>query len=136
MNDLLPERRRKTPEINIVPLIDVLTTLIFFFMTMMQFRQAQTLNITLPEIKSAGKNMLQQSINISIDKDGTYYYNNQIVTGDEIKEILSKIGKASDKPPLVIRADEETPLKSVTYMMDTCRLTGFDDFRLQSRGSD
>jgi biopolymer transport protein ExbD len=132
---LRPERRRKAPEVNIVPLMDVLTTLIFFFLCMMQFRIGHTLNITLPEITTAGKNTLPQSINISVTKDGQYDYNGQMVTGDEISAILTKLAAAKDKPPLVIRADEGTPLKFVTFLMDECRKSGFEDFRLQSRDS-
>ncbi|MFA5257141.1 MAG: biopolymer transporter ExbD [Opitutales bacterium] len=130
---LMPERRRRRVEVNIVPLVDVLTTLIFFFLVTMQFRQGQTLNITLPEINTAGKNTLLQSIDITITADGKFYYNGKEVSPDVLAYTLGLLGKAADKPPLVIRADENTPLRNVTFLMDTCRQTGFDDFRLQSR---
>ena len=42
----LPVSRRRPPSINIVPLVDVLTVLLFFFMVTMQFKQSSTLNIT------------------------------------------------------------------------------------------
>ena len=132
---LRPERRHRRAEISIVAMVDVLMTLIFYSFLMMQFKVGAALNITLPEINTAGKNTLVTSINISIAKDGTYYYNGKSVTAAEMEGILTELGKASDKPPLVIRADEATPLKSVTFLMDTCRKTGFDDFRLQSRNS-
>ncbi len=130
---LMPERRRRRAEVNIVPLVDVLTTLIFFFLVTMQFRQGKTLNITLPEIQTAGKNTLEQSIDISINAEGTYYYNGAEVSPQELVGLLSAFGKAADKPALIIRADENTPLRNVTFLMDTCRATGFEDFRLQSR---
>ncbi|HNX03891.1 MAG TPA: biopolymer transporter ExbD [Opitutales bacterium] len=130
---LRSERRRKPPEVNIVPLIDVLTTLIFFFLVMMQFRMGHTLNITLPEINTAGKNTLPRTIDISVTKDGLYYYNGELVAAAEVTQILQRLSSASDKPPLVIRADEGTPLKNVTFLMDECRKSGFEDFRLQSR---
>jgi len=131
---LMPERRRRKAEVNIVPLVDVLTTLIFFFLVTMQFRQGQTLNITLPEINTAGKNTLAQSIDITITVDGQFFYNGSEVSAKELAGILATLGKAENKPPLVIRADENTPLRNVTFLMDTCRATGFEDFRLQSRG--
>ena len=43
-------RPRRRPELNLVPLIDVLVMLIFFAFVTMQFRAATTLNITLPKI--------------------------------------------------------------------------------------
>ena len=43
-------RRRRRPMINIVPLVDVLTVLLFFFLVTMQFKQVSTLNIMVPKI--------------------------------------------------------------------------------------
>ena len=54
MSILLARRRRKA-DINIVPLIDVLTVLIFFFLVSMQFREQLTLNLTLPQVETAGR---------------------------------------------------------------------------------
>ena len=134
MSSIVRERRRRSSAINIVPMLDVLTTILLYCLVMMQFKQpTAALNITLPEINTAGKNVLGESINISVDKDGAYFYNGHKVTGDELTSILATLGKASDKPPLIIRADEATPLRNVTFLMDTCRKTGFSDFRLQSR---
>jgi biopolymer transport protein ExbD len=132
---LMPERRRRKAEVNIVPLVDVLTTLIFFFLVTMQFRQAQALNVTLPSIETAGKNTFVNSIDITVTKQGQFFYNGTLVAEEEIASILATLGKADEKPPLVIRADEGTPLKNVTFLMDACRKTGFDDFRLQSRNA-
>jgi biopolymer transport protein ExbD len=134
MSGIARERRRSNSTVNIVPLLDVLTTILLYCLVMMQFKQhTAALNITLPDITTAGKNMLDKSINISVTKDGKYFYNGKEVTAGELTDILTTVGKATEKPPMVIRADEQTPLKNVTFLMDTCRDTGFDDFRLQSR---
>ena len=54
-------KKRKRPEMNLVPLIDVLVMLIFFAFVTMQFRSAATLNVTLPKVETAGKSELQFS---------------------------------------------------------------------------
>jgi len=41
---VIPKRRRRKAEINIVPLVDVLVVLIFFFLVSMQFRNLNLLN--------------------------------------------------------------------------------------------
>ena len=51
----LYQKRRKRPEMNLVPLIDVLVMLIFFSFVTMQFKSATTMNITLPKFTGAGK---------------------------------------------------------------------------------
>ena len=68
---LLANKRRKRPEMNLVPLIDVLVMLIFFAFVTMQFKSAATLNITLPKVETAGKNEFKGTVTIGIDKDGT-----------------------------------------------------------------
>jgi hypothetical protein len=52
---LLQNKRRKRPELNLVPLIDVLVMLIFFAFVTMQFKSAATLNITLPKVETQVK---------------------------------------------------------------------------------
>ena len=65
MSSLYP-KRRKRPELNLVPLIDVLVMLIFFAFVTMQFKSAATLNITLPKVETAGKNEFKGTVTISI----------------------------------------------------------------------
>ena len=61
---LLQHKRRKRPELNLVPLIDVLVMLIFFAFVTMQFKSASTLNITLPKVETAGKNEFRGTQNV------------------------------------------------------------------------
>ena len=66
-------RKRKKPGINILPLLDVLTVILFFFLITMQFRQVRTLNLVLPEIKTAGSNQLEDRIIVSVDSLVTFF---------------------------------------------------------------
>ncbi|NBU76037.1 MAG: biopolymer transporter ExbD, partial [Planctomycetes bacterium] len=63
-------RRRKRPELNLVPLIDVLVMLVFFAFVTMQFRSPGTLNITLPRVETAGKNAFGGTVILGIGKEG------------------------------------------------------------------
>ena len=74
-----PKRRRRT-EINIVPLVDVLIVLIFFFLMTMQFKTLSVLNITPPKLETAGKQKDYDVIQIAIDESGTLFYNNHFVS--------------------------------------------------------
>ena len=58
------KKQRKRPELNLVPLIDVLVMLIFFAFVTMQFKSATTLNITLPKVETAGKNEFKGTVTI------------------------------------------------------------------------
>lgn len=129
----LYQRRRRRPEMNLLPLIDVLVMLIFFAFVTMQFRSATTLNITLPKVETAGKNEFKGTVTIGVSNEGVMTFNGQIVTKEEIEGLLKKVKEVDRDIPVLIAADEETPLKTVAYLMDTCRKTGLNKFSLQSR---
>ena len=130
---LLAHKRRKRPEMNLVPLIDVLVMLIFFAFVTMQFKSAGTLNITLPKVETAGKNEFKGTVTLAIDKDGQVSFNGQNVTDQELLGLLEKVKQVDRDIPVLIKADETTQLKKLTFVMDACRKTGLNKFHLQSR---
>ena len=126
-------RRRKRPEMNLVPLIDVLVMLIFFAFVTMQFKSAATLNITLPKVETAGKNEFKGTVTIGIDKEGVVSFNGKNVTDAQLLELLHEVRQVDRDTPVLIKADETTPLKKLAFVMDSCRKTGLNKFSLQSR---
>ncbi len=137
MSSLYP-KRRKRPELNLVPLIDVLVMLIFFAFVTMQFKSAATLNITLPKVETAGKNEFKGTVTISIDKDGAVSFSttpsdNRVVTDEQLVELLQRVKQVDRDIPVLIKADETTQLKKLAFVMDACRKTGLNKFSLQSR---
>jgi biopolymer transport protein ExbD len=129
----LRQRRRKRPEMNLVPLIDVLVMLIFFAFVTMQFKSAATLNITLPKVETAGKNEFKGMVTIAINKDAVISFNGQPVSDQELIQLLEQQKSVNRDIPVLIKADETTPLKRLAFVMDACRKTGLNKFSLQSR---
>lgn len=132
MNGLY-QRRRKRPEMNLVPLVDVLVMLVFFSFVTMQFRSAGALNITLPAVETAGHNAFKGSVVLEITAEGVFSFNGKPATGPQLEQLLLQVRQADRDTPVLIRADENTPLKSVTFVMDACRKAGLNKFNLQSR---
>ena len=133
MSVVLYQKRRKRPEMNLVPLIDVLVMLIFFAFVTMQFKSAATLNITLPKVETAGKNEFKGTVTIGIDKDGVVSFNGKTVTDDALLALLQDVHRVDKDIPVLIKADETTQLKKLAFVMDACRKTGLNKFSLQSR---
>lgn len=131
---VIPERqRRRRAEVNLIPLIDVLVCLIFFFLVSMQFRGASTLNLVLPKIETAGENKLEQQIEIAIGPQGDFFYNGTPVTSSELEAALRTAASLGQNWPVLVLADENSVLKDVTFAMDACRKNGLENIRLQSR---
>jgi biopolymer transport protein ExbD len=132
MSDLLMRPRRR-PELNLVPLIDVLVMLIFFAFVTMQFKSATTLNLNLPKIETAGKNEFKGNITISIDKDGLIYFNDHQTTDDQLQDLLVQAHNASPDSHILLKVDEDSHVKKLTFVEDACRKAGFNGASLQSR---
>ena len=130
---VIPKRRRRKAEINIVPLVDVLVVLIFFFLVSMQFRNLTLLNLTLPKIETAGKEQPSDSLQLGVDVDGNFYLNGTPISEEDLFDQVNKIADISQDTPVLIMADENSLLHKVTFLMDTCRKAGLEKVRLQSR---
>jgi biopolymer transport protein ExbD len=133
MRRLHATRGRKSPRIDIVPLVDVLMVLIVFFLVTMQFKNLRAINVRLPKIETAGSNLLQNEIVLSIDREGKYYLNDSEVSEQKLEIALRTASQLPQKPKVLIVADEDVPLKKVTRLVDICRSNELQDFRLQSR---
>ena len=127
------KRRTRKPKIDVVPLIDVLMVLIIFFLVTMQFQDLRALNVKLPKIESAGSNLIQNELIISIKEKGETFVNGNGTTLPDLKKILKSSSQLQKKPLVLVVADENVPLKHVTEVVDLCRLNNLEDFRLQSR---
>jgi biopolymer transport protein ExbD len=136
-------KRRKRPELNLVPLIDVLVMLIFFAFVTMQFKSVSTMNLTLPKVETAGKSELKEVITIRIAKDvsKTDEFEVQVspnprtvkIKTEEIDKFINGLQVPDKNIPVVIASDEDTELKYITAAMDACRKVGLNKIRLQSR---
>lgn len=129
----LINRRRRPPTINIVPLVDVLTVLLFFFLVTMQFKQNNALNLVLPEIETAGSNQISEDLLLAISAEGELYLNNQLLEFEALTQAIQLAGELTPEIPVLIMADEAAALKHVTRVMDLCRKHQLNQIRLQSR---
>lgn len=126
-------RRRRPPVINIVPLVDVLTVLLFFFLVTMQFKQLSTLNITVPKIETAGENEIREQIVVALSPEGQIYLNDRELEKPAFEAAMKLAGELTPDLPVLLIADEDVPLKHVTEVMDICRTNQLNKVRLQSR---
>ena len=126
-------KRTRTPRIDVVPLVDVLMVLIIFFLVTMQFQDLRALNVKLPQIDTAGSNLIKGQLVITVSKDGNFGLNGNESHKDEISTVMIEVAKTSPDVQVLIAADEDSPLKFITEVVDLCRESGLENFRLQSR---
>lgn len=129
----LRTRVRQRPELPLVPLIDVLVMLVFFTFATMQFRSASILRLTLPKIETAGSSQFNTPAIIAVGRDGTAVLNNQTVTDEQLDAGVAEIAARSRDVTVLIKVDQDTPVKRLTFAMDTCRKHGLNKITLESR---
>lgn len=129
----LYQKRRRRPEMNLVPLIDVLVMLIFFAFVTMQFRSITTMNLTLPKAETAGKSELKDSFTITVSKDGSIEVNGKPAKLQDLDRLATEIARLSKDVTVLVRSDESAELKYAIEAMDICRKHGLNKVRLQTR---
>jgi len=134
MSDSLVKHTRRRPELQLVPLIDVLTMLIFFSFVTMQFKSATTLNLKLPKIQTAGKSDYKGKVIISIDNSGGIYYNDHHVADDQLEGMLEAAYNADPSGLIpLLKVDETSQAKKFFFVEDACRQAGFAGATVESR---
>lgn len=110
------------PEIQLIPLIDVLFINLFFFMTLAVFWQLESeLNISVPTAKeSTDTKRTPGEIIINIRKDGQIVVNQRNLNPDELKELLARVSELYKGQSVIIRADKETYHEYVIKVLDIC----------------
>jgi len=129
----LRTKRRHRPELPLVPLIDVLVMLVLFAFVSMRFTTNATLNITLPNADTAGKNEFKGTVVISVSKDGKFSFNGKDASDDKLIELLRNVKNIDKEIPVLVSADEKATWEKVTFVMDTCRKVGLTKFSMQTR---
>ncbi|MEL0586261.1 MAG: biopolymer transporter ExbD [Candidatus Thiodiazotropha sp. (ex. Lucinoma kazani)] len=118
---------RKSPEVDITPLIDVVFLLLIFFMVSTTFERESQIMIELPEATGEEIESEKHKLDITINISGTFFVNQLEVVNTEIDTLKQAISNAvGDKRdlPVVINADARTPHQSVMTAMDAASQLG------------
>ena len=121
----LVQKRRQTPAVIIVALIDVLIVLLIFLMVTSTFRQQPAIPLALPPSTQAQKPGESENapLIVSIDKDGALRIGTDArpITLDQLKSELQ--AQVEKKPGLVvaISADKNSPLGEFVKVWDVAK---------------
>jgi biopolymer transport protein ExbD len=115
-------------EINVISLIDVMLTLLMFFVMTTTFVQHSTMKVALPEASELVQETPRSPLVVMIDANSRFYVDNNEVLNPSIatlKEAISRIGGDDRERTVVLRADAMTPHQAVVTAMDALGQVGF-----------
>ena len=120
--------RRDDPEINLIPLIDVLLVILIFLMVTTTYARFSELQINLPEAQGDSAKEVPTQITVNVSEQGRYEVN-EAVLGDvgveSIVRALQAAAGAQKDPVVVISADAHATHQAVVRVMDAARRAGF-----------
>jgi biopolymer transport protein ExbD len=115
-------------EISVIPLIDVMLTLLMFFVMTATFEHRSLMRVALPESSADPVTTEQEALTILIDAEGrTYVGANEVLNPnvDTIKDALAAAAGEDRDRPVSLRADGKTPHQAVITAMDALGQLGF-----------
>ncbi|RTZ47724.1 biopolymer transporter ExbD [Candidimonas sp. SYP-B2681] len=124
------------PEINLIPLIDVLLVILIFLAATTSFTRFSQLKVALPQAQADAADI--DALNIAISQEGLYALDGQILPGASSQEIaqalLAAAGEHKDNV-LVINADAQTTHESVVRVMEAARIAGISRVNFATQSS-
>ena len=121
-------RPRDDPEINFIPLIDVLLVILIFLMVTTTYQRVAELQITLPEADAEELKPRPKEINVGVDAQGRYVINKTVytfTTPAALADALKLAAGDAKEPVVIISADANATHQSVIQVMEASRAAGF-----------
>ncbi len=119
-------RKRVTdePEINLVPMIDVLLMTLIFLVLTTSFSHESSLKVQLPEAHPK-QPVKARGIHIVIDAAGAFAVDGTLVAGSE-RSIMRALAAHAHGPdtPVILYADRNAPYRAIVHALDAARRLG------------
>ncbi len=121
-------RAREEPEINLIPMIDVLLVILIFLMVTTSYAKFSELQINLPQAGGETIAASAKPVNVAVDASEHYAINNQGVAYTGVTALAASLKNAAGDqtdPTIVINADAKAPHQSVINVMEAARQAGY-----------
>jgi biopolymer transport protein ExbD len=121
--------QREEPEMNLVPMIDVLLVIVIFLVVTTTYSRFSELQINLPTAEANTSNERPNQINVAVRANGEYVIERAAVPAGDVTAIsaeLKRAARGNPDPMIVINADANATHQSVINVMEAARVDGFN----------
>jgi len=122
------QKKSEMPEVNLVPMMDVLMTILTFFIIIaMTLTTQQTVNVTLPSA-SAGAVELKEPdpLIIGLNLQGEILLDDKTVSQAELSQRMQSYLVQNPKGAVILKAADKIPYEQVVKLLGTIRDVGGD----------
>ncbi len=122
-------RSREEPEINLIPMIDVLLVIIIFLMLTTTYSRFAGLDINLPTADASAADNKTVEVHVAVTASGDVVVNKQPVPGASLSAIVSAmqavVPAGAKDPVVIINADAKAAHQRVIDVMQAAQQAGF-----------
>jgi len=131
-------RAKEEPEINLIPLIDVLLVILIFLMLTTTYSKFTELQLTLPVADADQQRDHPKEDIVAVAADGRYAINKAGLEGksiDTLAQALREAAQAGQGTVVIISADAMAPHQSVITVMEAARRVGLTQITFATQSS-
>jgi biopolymer transport protein ExbD len=110
-------------EINMTPFVDVMLVLLIIFIITVPVMQ-HSVNVDLPRATNVPQDAKPQTIRLSVDAQGQYFWNEAPIDEKELPRRLKVEAARDPQPELHIRGDREVRYERVAQAMAAAQQAG------------
>ena len=116
------------PEINLVPLIDVILVLIIFFVITTTFDARSVLKLELPQAAGQPNEAQSDALSVLVNAEGRYFVDDREALRTDLaslKRTIAEVAGDDRTRTVLLRADARTPHQAVVTALDALGQLGF-----------
>jgi len=121
-------RAEDNPDINLVPMIDVILCLIIFFVITTTFDARSVLKLELPRADGERSDTQAKTLSLLINAEGRYFVDDREALRTDVeslKNTIQEVAGSDRERTVLIRADARTPWQAVITAYDALGQLGF-----------
>jgi biopolymer transport protein ExbD len=123
-----PRKARRSPTLNIIPLIDVLVVLLIFYIATTVFKKSQPkIVIKVPDSTTAKTTETTPPSIIYVTADSKIFLDDVPVEPEQLGELLKEKIAANPSFKVAMKADTSAPFGAITKVMDAAHIAGIGD---------
>ena len=127
---IFPRKPRRSPSLNIIPLIDVLVVLLIFYIATTVFKKSEPkIVIKVPDSTTATTTQETPPSIIYVTSDSKIFLDDAPVEAAQLGDMLKS--KISSNPAfkVAMKADTNAPFGMITKVMDAAHVAGITDLQ-------
>ena len=134
-----PRKPRRSPTLNIIPVIDVLVVLLIFYIATTVFKKSQPkIVIKVPDSTQAKATQETPPSIIYVTSDSKIFLDDVPVEPDQLGDLLKSKLSSNPSFKVAMKADTSAPFGVITKVMDAAHVAGIGDlptFMQTAKGS-